>query len=62
TENSVIRVIDLRTGAIEHVWGTGRKGGGPDELARPHALFVEPDGSVLVSDSYNNRLLILRQR
>lgn len=62
TENNVIRVIDLRTGKIELVWGTGKKGSGPDELARPHALCAEADGSVLVSDSYNNRLLILRPR
>jgi len=62
TENSVIRMIDLKTGTIERVWGTGKKGDGPDQLARPHALFAEADGSLLVSDSYNNRLLVLRPR
>lgn len=62
TESSVIRMIDLKTGKIELVWGTGKKGNAPDQLARPHALFAEADGSLLVSDSYNNRLLVLRPR
>jgi len=60
TESSVIRMIDVKTGKIELVWGTGKKGDGPDQLARAHALFAEADGSLLVSDSYNNRLLVLR--
>ena len=60
TENSVIRMIDLKTGNIELVWGTGKKGDGIKDLARAHGLFAEDDGSLLVSDSYNNRLLVLR--
>ncbi|MBM3858281.1 MAG: hypothetical protein FJ395_01375 [Verrucomicrobia bacterium] len=62
TENNTVRVIDIKTGKIELVWGTGKKGNAPDQLARPHALFAEADGSLLVSDSYNNRLLVLRPR
>ncbi|HPR83693.1 MAG TPA: NHL repeat-containing protein [Pontiellaceae bacterium] len=60
TENHVIRMIDLKTGNIELIWGTGKKGAGVNELSRPHALFAEVDGSLLVSDSDNNRLLVLR--
>jgi len=50
TESSSIRMIDLKTGNIELIC---------EKLARPHGLFVEADGSVLVSDSYNNRILRL---
>ena len=60
TESHTIRVIDLKTGTIDRVWGTGKKGSGPDQLSRPHALFAEADGSLLVSDSENNRVLVLR--
>jgi DNA-binding beta-propeller fold protein YncE len=60
TESHTIRVIDLKTGTIERVWGTGKRGGSLEQLARPHALFAETDGSLLVSDSENNRVLALR--
>ena len=60
TESHTIRVIDLKTGTIDRVWGTGKKGSGQDQLARPHALFIEADDSLLVSDSENNRVLVLR--
>jgi len=51
TENNSIRVIDLKNGNIELVC---------DNVARPHGIFVEADGSLLVSDSYNNRILVVR--
>ena len=51
TESSSIRVIDLKSGTIELVC---------NNLARPHGLFVEANGSLLVSDSYNNRILAVR--
>jgi sugar lactone lactonase YvrE len=51
TESNSIRVIDLKTGNIELV---------ADNIARPHGVFVEADGSLLVSDSYKNRIVVLR--
>jgi hypothetical protein len=42
--------------------GTGKKGDGPDgdplkcQLARPHGVFVDQDGTVFVGDSENHRL------
>ena len=50
-ESNSIRVIDLKNGKIELVC---------DNVARPHGIFVEADGSLLVSDSYNNRILAVR--
>lgn len=51
TESNSIRMIDLKTGNIELVC---------DNVARPHGVFVEADGSLLVSDSYKNRILVVR--
>ncbi len=67
TESSTIRVIDLAAGSINLVCGAGKKGAKFDadatrcQLARPHALFLEADGSLIVADSYNNRVLALRR-
>jgi sugar lactone lactonase YvrE len=61
TENHAIRRVDLRSGAITTVMGTGERGDGPDgdplqcKLARPHGVCR--DGRVLyVSDSENHRV------
>ncbi|MFM1767958.1 MAG: hypothetical protein RJA22_487 [Verrucomicrobiota bacterium] len=66
TESHSIRRIDLRRGTLELVAGTGEKGDGPDgdplrcRLNRPHGVFVETDGSVLIGDSEAHRVRILR--
>lgn len=68
TENHAIRRLDHQTGKLELVLGTGKKGDGPDgdplacALARPHGIFVEKDGAVLVGDSENHRLRVLRKK
>ncbi|WP_294541935.1 hypothetical protein [uncultured Rhodoblastus sp.] len=63
TENHVIRRYDRRRGTLEAVAGTAAKG---DALAAdprqtafnlPHGIWVDADGSVLVSDSDNHRIL-----
>ncbi len=61
TENHVIRRVDLKSGLITTVLGTGERGDGPDGdprrcwLARPHGVCRH--GRVLyVSDSENNRV------
>jgi streptogramin lyase len=64
TESHSVRRIDARTGNLELVVGTGAKGDGPDgdpltcKLARPHAVFAEKDGSVLIGDSENHRVRV----
>ncbi|VTS02839.1 NHL repeat-containing protein [Tuwongella immobilis] len=63
-ENHVIRRWVAKTGMIERVAGTGKKGtagldGPPDsaQLNRPHGVTRGPNGSIVIVDSYNNRIL-----
>jgi sugar lactone lactonase YvrE len=63
-ENNLIRRYVPATGKIQRVAGTGRKGaaglGGPPEsceLSRPHGVTVHRDGTLYITDSYNNRVI-----
>ncbi|MEY2881532.1 MAG: hypothetical protein RLZZ15_3912 [Verrucomicrobiota bacterium] len=62
TENHAIRVIDPKTNLISTLVGTGKLADGPDGdalacgLARPHGIWVDPDGTVFIGDSENHRL------
>ena len=63
-ENNVVRRYNPKDGRITRVAGTGKKGanglGGDPfacELARPHGVTVAPDGTLYITDSYNNRVL-----
>lgn len=63
-ENNLIRRYVPATGKILRVAGTGKKGaagldGPPEkcELARPHGVTVHRDGTLYITDSYNNRIL-----
>ena len=63
-ENNLIRKYVPATGKIYRVAGTGKKGtagvGGPPEqceLARPHGVTVRADGTLFITDSYNDRIL-----
>ena len=63
-ENHVIRRYAPKTGLITRVAGTGKKGaaglGGSPlecELARPHGVTVAKDGTLFITDSYNDRIL-----
>jgi sugar lactone lactonase YvrE len=64
TENQVIRRVDLKTGTIDTLIGSGQRGDGPDgdprqcRMARPHGVCLN-QGSLIVSDSENHRLRIL---
>jgi len=66
TESHSIRKIDAKTGKLEVVIGNGEKGDGPDgapgacRLARPHGVWVDADGTLLIGDSENHRLRRLR--
>lgn len=67
TESHSIRVIDAKTGRLGLLVGTGEKGDGPDgppaacRLARPHGVWVDPDGAVFIGDSENHRVRVLRR-
>jgi DNA-binding beta-propeller fold protein YncE len=66
TENHVVRRIDLTTGRISTVLGTGQRGDGPEtapvqcKLARPHGLFADAQGALYVGDSEAHRIRILK--
>ena len=57
TESHTIRMIDVRRNSIELVAGTGERGRGLEtdplrcRLNRPHGVFVDADGSILIGDS-----------
>lgn len=67
TESHTVRQVDLESGIIATVLGTGIRGDGPEtgplrcELARPHGLFADRDGTLYVADSEAHRIRVLRQ-
>ena len=66
TENHVIRQIDVKTGIIATVLGTGQRGDGPDPdplrcaLSRPHGVLVDATGALYVSDSEAHRIRVVQ--
>ena len=66
TENHAIRRIDLSSGIITTVLGTGVRGDGPEtsplacKLARPHGLLADASGTLYVTDSEAHRIRVLR--
>jgi sugar lactone lactonase YvrE len=66
TESHTIRKIDLASGVITTVVGTGQRGDGPDgdtrrcRLSRPHGILVSADGHVYISDSESHRIRTLQ--
>ena len=67
TESHSIRMIDVGTGNLHLIAGTGQKGDGPDgaaddcKFARPHGIYIDTDNSVYVGDSENHRVRRLRR-
>jgi DNA-binding beta-propeller fold protein YncE len=65
TESHVIRSIDLATGVIATVLGTGLRGDGPEPdplrcaLSRPHGVLVDADGVLYVADSEAHRIRVV---
>ena len=65
TENHVVRQIDLRSGTIATVLGTGQRGDGPEPdplhcaLARPHGVLVDAHGALYVGDSEAHRIRVV---
>jgi streptogramin lyase len=66
TESHTIRRVDLKSGVITTVAGTGKRGDGPDgdakgcALSRPHGIFVSKAGEVYIADSESHRVRQLR--
>jgi DNA-binding beta-propeller fold protein YncE len=66
TESHTVRRIDLKTGIITTVIGTGEPGDGPDgdplrcKTARPHGVFVDRNGVLYVGDSEAHRIRMLK--
>jgi len=65
TDNNRIRAINLTTGVIRTVAGTGELGLDKDDdhpatqmkLARPFGIEFDPDGNLFISDTINSRIL-----
>ena len=69
TENHAIRRYNPTDGKITLVAGTGKAGsgglGGPPEkleLNRPHGVYVEKNGDLILSDSENHRVVKMARR
>jgi streptogramin lyase len=66
TESHSIRMIDPQQGTIHLIAGTGKAGDGSEndplkcELARPHGVFVDKDGSIFIGDSDSHRVRMIR--
>jgi len=60
TESHTVRRVDLKTGELRTVLGTGARGDGGDgsalacATARPHGVYVDRQGKVYVGDSEAN--------
>ena len=65
TESHTIRRIDRLSGVITTVVGNGKRFDGGDGdplgcgLARPHGVFVAPDGQLFIGDTDNHRVRVL---
>jgi sugar lactone lactonase YvrE len=65
TDNSVIRAVNLATGSIRTVAGTGVLGLDAEDglparqtkLARPFGIEFDPNGNLFISDTINSRIL-----
>lgn len=68
TESHSVRMINMKTGNLELIAGTGEKGDGPDgdplecKMARLHGIFIDTDGAVYVGDSEAHRVRVLQKK
>jgi streptogramin lyase len=66
TESHSVRMINLKTGTLELIAGTGQRGDGPEgaplgcRMARPHGVFVDVDGAIYIGDSEAHRVRVVR--
>jgi streptogramin lyase len=67
TESHTVRMVEVATGKLRLMAGTGEKGDGPDgdplqcKMARLHGIFVDADGSVFIGDSEAHKVRVLRR-
>jgi DNA-binding beta-propeller fold protein YncE len=68
TENHVIRKYLVKEKRIVRLAGTGKKGRGglggaplQAELNQPHGVYVHPNGTLYISDSSNDRVLMIEK-
>ncbi len=67
TESHSVRRVNMQTGILELMAGTGVKGDGPEgnplacALNRLHGVFVDTDGAVYIGDSEAHRIRVLRR-
>ena len=66
-ENHLIRKYSPRDGSTVTIAGTGQKGDHVDpgdalktQLNRPHGVYVDPSGELYITDSYNHRILKMK--
>ena len=66
TESHSMLRYDITKKALERIAGNGRRGAGqldgPPEMAqtaRPHGTVVDKDGSILIADSFNDRIIAI---
>jgi len=65
TESHTVRRVDLKTGELRTVLGTGARGDGGDgsalacATARPHGVYVDRQGKVYVGDSEANAVRLV---
>ena len=68
TESHSIRMIDVRRQTIELIAGTGDRGDGANgdplacQMARPHGVFVDRDGSIFIGDSEAHRVRVVQTK
>jgi len=62
TESHTVRMVNMKTGKLELIAGTGKKGDGPDgdplkcPMARLHGIYIDRDGSLLIGDSEAHKI------
>jgi streptogramin lyase len=67
TENHAIRMIDSQKGIMHLIAGTGTRGDGTEhdplrcQMARPHGIFVDKDGTIFVGDTDANRVRVIHE-
>ena len=68
-QNELVFVVDAMFEVVQAftfdgrlVMAFGHPGSGPGEFRLPAGIWIQPDGSILVADSYNRRIQIFRAR
>ena len=68
TESHTVRMFNARTGTLDLMAGTGKKGNGGDgdplqcAMARLHGIFVDADGAVYIGDSEAHKVRVMRRK